>query len=968
MSDELSVEEELPNAEVDATSSTTVEPVAEPVAGPVAEPVAEPKRSTPYRPLLTVKDRLWLLNSMETNRINKMRRRQIELGLKKDEWEGKEFDAKVAILEAEKNNDFQNAEKLKEDYRNTFGTEAPEIPGSPIDTVDAYAAARDLAAMGVPPSAIARHLVVSGLAPETQSVKIARETSTEAVITKETLEYPGVKSAVLGLTTNASSALKLIQDKNAPPDKTSTSPEVADQLRKMLPDMPIDLGPSGVTILRGLNYQNQLRSIEFVQYTSTGMAQYIHRKVGTSASPKERKEAIEEYSAWLSGKLPSMVNATSITQDEFDMPVGLPTPAPDPVPGSPGFDLSATNPALQQSVSRPDSKVGKAYQSLTSIYADLNPTEQKLVADTLRDTAPVNILKTVQELATQYGGPQAEGAIDLPLDVKAGIDAQAEKIDITKDAEPEASPKEIVPEETLSAGFLASVEVSPEDSDKYRTTFRDELWGEEGVNATGGMYTVYNDTEGFTTTGRGLKVEKDQVLAWGGQYDDEGVYIDHSATAPKDYVDSENIRRMEQAWEEALALRAEAFKEGGEIPIDSPALRYLAQMMYQMGDDGVRGFSDMVTAIKEGDFEAAAQHMLTGKGGVGKSDLVQQTPDRALKASEAFKALAEQQNAAAAMRQQAVEGMAPSITSKKTPENNPLGMKIDVSGGSKPYIPPMEGAPDWSRFNEFLSVLKDIPPNERYRHNRLVAEAVNMPSRYNLLPHEHQELVQRMNAANKEEARVTGAAVLNSFNKVLAGVGVSMAINSGKVFHYATPPGWLKQLMNTTPGTALGAERQKVWTDHTPSAIIRAYNEEHRNYAQPPTAVSTPLHYINSLRRMSTARERLTGTSMLAHYDHGTPEERDAAEQYSYNRRFTTIGLERGESVEKKGFNADGTRNSLEEYPTLEAYVDEYPDAEVTQALRNYYTVRSARVNPEGVFMGNFDSANYVLGEATAND
>ena len=95
----------------------------------------------------------------------------------------------------------------------------------------------------------------------------------------------------------------------------------------------------------------------------------------------------------------------------------------------------------------------------------------------------------------------------------------------------------------------------------------DILSREEGTGEHG-YYGIYRDSEGYPTTGHGVRLTEDESRLFGGV----------GSQAPKDWVDSQSRTRQTGAWENANNYMAES-----NMPDDPGGRSALASMFDQLG-------------------------------------------------------------------------------------------------------------------------------------------------------------------------------------------------------------------------------------------------------------------------------------------------------------------------------------------------------------------------------------------------
>jgi len=123
---------------------------------------------------------------------------------------------------------------------------------------------------------------------------------------------------------------------------------------------------------------------------------------------------------------------------------------------------------------------------------------------------------------------------------------------------------------------------------------KDQLIRDEGV-----VRHAYEDSLGFTTIGVGRLID---VRRGGGL-----------SPAEIDFLLTNDIGEKTAQVLEALPWATD---------LNEPRFAVLVNMAFQMGIRGLLGFSGMLAAVKDGDYKAAAEHMLDSKW-------EKQTPDRA---------------------------------------------------------------------------------------------------------------------------------------------------------------------------------------------------------------------------------------------------------------------------------------------------------------------------------------------------
>jgi LysM repeat protein len=108
-------------------------------------------------------------------------------------------------------------------------------------------------------------------------------------------------------------------------------------------------------------------------------------------------------------------------------------------------------------------------------------------------------------------------------------------------------------------------------------------------------YKAYKDSRGYLTFGPGVRVDKALKKLFKVQKFEEG-----KSELPRDEIDKIALKRWDKSIQEAKKLT--------NLPDDK--VKPFAEMVYQMGETGVGKFTNMLKAVKEGDFEYAAIHAL----------------------------------------------------------------------------------------------------------------------------------------------------------------------------------------------------------------------------------------------------------------------------------------------------------------------------------------------------------------------
>jgi LysM repeat protein len=109
-------------------------------------------------------------------------------------------------------------------------------------------------------------------------------------------------------------------------------------------------------------------------------------------------------------------------------------------------------------------------------------------------------------------------------------------------------------------------------------------------------YVAYKDTEGHLTFGPGVLVNSEIKKLSKKQ-------IKEGSELPKDVIDNIALKRWGNSIKEAKQLT--------NLPDDK--VKPFAEMVYQMGKSKVSGFTDMLEAVKKGDFGSAAVHAADSK-------------------------------------------------------------------------------------------------------------------------------------------------------------------------------------------------------------------------------------------------------------------------------------------------------------------------------------------------------------------
>jgi len=164
-------------------------------------------------------------------------------------------------------------------------------------------------------------------------------------------------------------------------------------------------------------------------------------------------------------------------------------------------------------------------------------------------------------------------------------------------------------------------------SDNFRTTLLRHEGSKraEGADSTTGDHVLYRDADGWAT-GYGQTVTPEVAAELG---------IDMNNP------DSIANARVQDEWarNKFAEKSASVYQQGGEylaelgLPTSGPLADIVGNMMYQMGDQGVRGFTDMATALRKGDTTAAAKAMLDSEWAK------EQTPGRAEELAQQMQSL-----------------------------------------------------------------------------------------------------------------------------------------------------------------------------------------------------------------------------------------------------------------------------------------------------------------------------------------
>jgi LysM repeat protein len=133
--------------------------------------------------------------------------------------------------------------------------------------------------------------------------------------------------------------------------------------------------------------------------------------------------------------------------------------------------------------------------------------------------------------------------------------------------------------------------VKPLEFSDYLYTDKDETHFNPKTNS----YKAYKDSRGYLTFGPGVRVDKALKKLFKVQEFEEG-----KSELPRDEIDKIALKRWDKSIQEAKKLT--------NLPDDK--VKPFAEMVYQMGETGVGKFTNMLKAVKEGDFEYAAIHAL----------------------------------------------------------------------------------------------------------------------------------------------------------------------------------------------------------------------------------------------------------------------------------------------------------------------------------------------------------------------
>lgn len=147
----------------------------------------------------------------------------------------------------------------------------------------------------------------------------------------------------------------------------------------------------------------------------------------------------------------------------------------------------------------------------------------------------------------------------------------------------------------------------------------------EGADSRTGAHKIYKDTTGNWTTGYGQKMTDENFAELGIDPTDETAIA--NAQVPDEWSRNKFAEGSTKAYQQGGAYLAEL-----GLPATGPLGDIMGNMMYQMGDQGVRGFSKMGAALRKGDTAAAAKEMLNSKW-------AKQTPMRAQELAQQMQAI-----------------------------------------------------------------------------------------------------------------------------------------------------------------------------------------------------------------------------------------------------------------------------------------------------------------------------------------
>ena len=194
---------------------------------------------------------------------------------------------------------------------------------------------------------------------------------------------------------------------------------------------------------------------------------------------------------------------------------------------------------------------------------------------------------------------------DLPEEVRSGIMSilpegmlesfnKPEVEDTTDSKQVEQSEYPRPPEEQSDSNqrYFNDI-VKPLEFSDYLYTDKDETHFNPRTNS----YKAYKDSEGKLTFGPGVRANEAFKKLFKGQEFDVGSEL------PRDVIDKIALERWNKSIEEA--------KELTKLPDDK--VKPFAEMVYQLGKEGVGKFTKMIKAAKEGDFGSAAIHAVDSK-------------------------------------------------------------------------------------------------------------------------------------------------------------------------------------------------------------------------------------------------------------------------------------------------------------------------------------------------------------------
>jgi LysM repeat protein len=299
-----------------------------------------------------------------------------------------------------------------------------------------------------------------------------------------------------------------------------------------------------------------------------------------SAASGEGNEDSQEGGMWKTGGLIGLANGGMVTVQPGDTLTKIANETGMTVEGLQSLN-NITNPNIIQAGQQLKISEGDSGLDIASIKENIKDFVSKL--SDLPEEVRSGIMSILPEgMLESFNKPEVEDTTDSK---------QVEQSEYPRPPEMPSTLSDMRVEQSDSNKRYFNDIVKPLEFSDYLYTDKDETHFNPKTNS----YKAYKDSRGYLTFGPGVRVDKALKKLFKVQKFEEG-----KSELPRDEIDKIALKRWDKSIQEAKKLT--------NLPDDK--VKPFAEMVYQMGETGVGKFTNMLKAVKEGDFEYAAIHAL----------------------------------------------------------------------------------------------------------------------------------------------------------------------------------------------------------------------------------------------------------------------------------------------------------------------------------------------------------------------